>query len=95
MTQHLIDSLGLAHPGPQQMTNDVILDAEVRVVFDHRMAEIEWHRHQALTIARNQVQAAFDMLHKIVEINLALEQKDRPDVEWAIGGFCVYKCRVL
>ncbi len=77
------------------MQKHVIIDREFRVVFHHRVREIQWNFDQPLPVARHQMHPFLEMAEQRVEIDASLEQAYRSNMQRTALRLGVDKGRVL
>ena len=68
---------------------EVTTQLEFRIVLQGRVSQIERCENQTLPVARQQVDAAREMLDQPVKLDLALEGLKNTDVERAVGRLVV------
>jgi hypothetical protein len=71
------------------MALDVIAEFELRIIFQCRMCEVEGCENQTLPVARQKVDATFEMRYQAIELDLALKGLKDTNVERAVVRFAV------
>ena len=92
---HFGQRVAFAHRVGQLLEMHMVFDRELRVVFHHRVREIQRNFDQPLPIARHQMHPFVEMPEQRVEIDAPLEQSDRSDMQRPALRLAVNKGRVL
>src|SRR5271163_4535232 len=76
LTEDFLYGLGFASPWRQFLAIDVVLQLEVRVIFDSCTRQVERREDQSLAKARTNVQPPPHVIEQLVEREFAFEEEN-------------------